>query len=59
MKSNEESCFIHKSIPFRLFMFEQRMSPVLFNGSGFVFLAGKIFVYDSGSDGLRFSVPSV
>ena len=59
MKSNEKSCFIHKSIPFRLFMFEQRMSPVLFNGSGFVFLAGKIFVYDSGSDGLRFSVLSV
>ena len=35
------------------------MVPVQFNGSGFVFLAGKIFVYDSGSDDLRFSVPSV
>ena len=35
------------------------MVPVLFNGSGFVFLAGKIFVYDSGSYGLRVFVPSV
>ena len=51
LKSNEESCFIHKSIPFRLFVFEKGMVSVLFNGSGFVFLAGKIFVYDSVSDG--------
>ena len=57
LKSNEESCFIRKSIPFRLFVFEQRMVPALFNGSGFAFLAVKIFVYDFGSDGLRFSVP--
>ena len=59
LKSNEESCFIHKSIPFRLFVFEQGMVSVLFNGSGFVFVAGKIFVYDSGSYGLRVFVPSV
>ena len=59
LKPNEESCFIHKSISFKLFAFEQGMLPVLFNGFGFLFLAGKIFVYDSSNDGLRFPVPSV
>ena len=59
LRSNEESCFIDQSIQFILFAFEQVMVPVQFNGSGFVLLAGKIFVYDSGSDDLRFSVPSV
>ena len=59
LKSNEGSCFVRKSIPFRLFVFKQGMVPVLFNGSSFVVLAGKIIVYDSGRDGLRFSLPSV